>query len=398
MERNRLADAPAPQQAELFGALVDEVVHENVEIAYRRDRLLSSLTLIAGMGLAVALPFALRAAAPLLLPITVAMVIALVLAPALEWLERRGLPSGLAALIVLLVFVAGVNAAIVAVVLPAGDWYRLLQEHAGRIHSNLLPVLNFMKSAERVSGQVARALGQAASAKHPQVAASPPNTLVDLIAESAPTAVAQSLFALLLVYFMLASWRGMRDRLVRNRHSLTASVHVARLFRDIVSHTARYILTISAINVALGCLTAGVCWAVGMPTPLMWGGLAALFNFVPYVGPVAMAGLLGLGGLVIFAQPEAALLPAGLFLCLHLAEANLVTPSLVGRSLSISPLAILLGLAFWGWAWGTVGALISVPLLIMARVVVGRTGVPDILGFLFEAGTLTGTSQQVRNP
>ena len=382
-----MTDPQADSSARL-GALVGEVALENEEIAYRRDRLLSALTLIAGVGLALATPFALQAGATFFLPVTTAIVIALVLVPLLEWFQRRGVPAGLAALFSLLLFLAVVNIALVAVVIPAADWARLLPAHIKQVHATLAPLLDAVKAMERMSEQVTRALGQAATART-RVVAEKPSTLLGIIAESAPGALAQGLLALLLVYFLLAGWTRMRDSLIRTRQSLSASRRVARLIREVVENTARYILTISSINLTLGALVALACWALGMPTPLMWGGLAALFNFVPYAGPAAMAGLLALGGLVAFVEPAAALLPAGAFLLLHGVEANVVTPKLVGRQLTLSPLAILLSLSFWGWVWGTMGALVSVPLLIMMRVIASRVGTPDILGFLFEERTLT---------
>ena len=139
----------------------------------------------------------------------------------------------------------------------------------------------------------------------------------------------------------------------------------------------------------LGVLTAVVVWAIGMPTPLMWGGLVAVLNYVPYLGPIASALLLGLGGLMTFADPWTALAPAVAFAALHLVEANAVTPLLVGKRLTINPLLILIALSFWTWVWGTAGALLAVPLLIMGKTVLDAAGRPDIAGFLFEDGTLT---------
>ena len=152
--------------------------------------------------------------------------------------------------------------------------------------------------------------------------------------------------------------------------------------------TAAYFFTIASVNLALGTCTALVAWGFGLPQPLMWGGFAALFNFVPYVGPLAVVVLLLIGGLVTFAAPVNALWPALVFLAFHLTEANILTPSLVGRRLTMSPLAILLALSFWGWVWGIVGALISVPLLIMGKVFLDHVGKPNVLGFLFREGTL----------
>jgi predicted PurR-regulated permease PerM len=113
-----------------------------------------------------------------------------------------------------------------------------------------------------------------------------------------------------------------------------------------------------------------------------------VLNYIPYLGPIASALLLALGGLMTFGDLGYALLPAICFVGIHLVESNLVTPAVVGRRLTINPLLILLSLSFWAWVWGTTGALLAVPLLIIGRTVLDAAGKPDIAGFLFEEGTL----------
>jgi predicted PurR-regulated permease PerM len=143
------------------------------------------------------------------------------------------------------------------------------------------------------------------------------------------------------------------------------------------------------VNIAMGLVVALVLWMLDMPTPLMWGGIVAVLNYIPYLGPIASVLLLALGGLMAFADPWYAFLPALCFAGIHLLEANVITPSLVGRRLTINPLLILIALSFWAWVWGTTGALLAVPLLIILKTVMDAAGRPDIAGFLFEEGTLT---------
>jgi len=121
----------------------------------------------------------------------------------------------------------------------------------------------------------------------------------------------------------------------------------------------------------------------------MWGGIVAVLNYIPYLGPIATALLLFLGGLMTYPDVWTALLPPAAFVSLHLIEANFFTPMVVGKKLTISPLAILISLSFWSWVWGTTGALLAVPLLIIIKTVFSAAGTPDIAGFLFEHGTLT---------
>ena len=164
---------------------------------------------------------------------------------------------------------------------------------------------------------------------------------------------------------------------------------VARVIQNVVDATSAYVITIATINLCLGLAVAVALWLIGMPSPLMWGGIIALLNFVPYFGPMLAAALLALGGLMVFDDVWFALLPAALQIAFHLVEANVVTPMLLGRRLTMNPLLILVSLTFWGWVWGTPGALLGVPLLIILQTVVAAAGTPDIAGFLFEQGTLT---------
>lgn len=373
-----------PEIAALIGAPVLE--HDP---NFRRDRLLSAFVILGGFGLFLAAPFALQAGREFFMPVTVAIVISLMLVPVLEWLERHRVPAGLAALLSMLLLVAFANAVLVMIVIPAADWVRMVPAHAHQIKSNIAPILDAFDKLDKLSNQVTAAVGNTASAASAKMRTEQPTSIVALVATTAPGVLIETFFALLLIYFFLSSWTEMREKAIRDRETLTGSLRMARLLRDMVSGTAQYLVTVAAINLALGAVVALIVWMLGMPTPLMWGGLAALFNFIPYVGPIIVVGLLAIGGLITFAEPFQALLPAGAFLCCHLTEANFITPQIVGKRLTMSPLAILLALSFWGWIWGTVGALVSVPLLILGHVLLERIGRPDVAGFLFDGRTLT---------
>jgi predicted PurR-regulated permease PerM len=359
-------------------------------VAYRRDRLIAALTLIAGAGLILALPFALRAGAEFFLPVTAALVIAIALVPMLEWLERRRVPSTLASFVCVLVLIAMANVAVASIVLPAAEWVRLLPERIGRVRDTLAPLMDAYTSLQRFIDDIVDEFGTHAAATR-TVQLETPNSLLDIIATSAPFAAIQMFFAVLVIFFFLAGWTRMRRRTITARASFDGAMTTARAIQQVVDATSTYLGTITVVNIGMGLTVAMILYLLDMPTPLMWGGIVAVLNYIPYLGPIASALLLALGGLMAFADPWYAILPALCFVGVHLVEANLITPFFVGRRLTINPLLILVALSFWAWVWGTTGALLAVPLLIIMKTVLDAAGKPDIAGFLFEEGTLTGT-------
>ena len=366
-------------------------------VAFRRDRLLAALALIAGVGLVLALPFALRAGAEFFLPVTAALVIAIALVPMLEWLERRGLPSGLAAFTCVLTFLAVANVAVASILLPASEWVRLLPERIGRIRETLQPVMRIYSQLERFIDDMVKQFGAGHHSAR-TVALEQPNSLLGIIASSAPLAAVQMFFAVLVIFFFLSGWTRMRRQTITRRSSFDGAMTTARAIQETVDATSTYLGTITLVNLSLGVVVALVLWMLDMPTPLMWGGIVAVLNYIPYLGPIASALLLALGGLMTFSDPWYAFLPAASFIGLHHVEANVITPLFVGHRLTISPLLILISLSFWAWVWGTTGALLAVPLLIIFKTVLGAAGKPDIAGFLFEEGTLTNPHQDEHGP
>ncbi|MBB4617736.1 putative PurR-regulated permease PerM [Sphingomonas abaci] len=388
--------APTMPGDSILGVPSGVAPDEAVRIAMRRDRLLAALTLTAGIGLIFATPFALKEGAEFFLPLTTALVIAVAMVPILEWLERRRVPSALAAILCILLFLIAVNIALAAIVVPATDFFRLLPSRIGRIQDNLAPLLDLYSSLERYANKALRQIASTPVRSSPTAAVAPPSSILELAATSAPAVIVQFLFGVLIVFFFLSGWTRMRQKTITGRTSFDGAMATARVIQDVVDDVSAYLGTITLINVILGIVTGAALWALGMPYPAMWGGIVALLNYIPYFGPVIGAFLLALGGLMTFNDIWTALLPPVVMYGLHLVEANAITPFVVGHRLTISPLLILISLSFWGWVWGTLGALLAVPLLIILQTVLGAAGKPDIAGFLFEHGTLVHQGRERR--
>jgi predicted PurR-regulated permease PerM len=367
-------------------AIEDEAAAARVEL--RRDRLLAALTLMIGAGVALGTPFALQAGATFFLPVTAALVIAIALVPVLEWQERHHVPSPLAALVCVVLFLLAANIALAAIVVPATEFFRMLPERIERIQANIAPLLDLYSNLQRYVNRTLEHL--ASGSVHPAqtIAQAPPNSLLELTATSAPAVIIQVFFGILVVFFFLSGWTRLRQRMITSRSSFGGAMATARVIQDVVDDTSAYLGTITIINLLLGLVVAGGLWLVGMPYPLMWGGIVALLNYIPYLGPIIAALLMALGGLMVFTDIWTAMIPPAIMIGCHLLEANAVTPFIVGHRLTINPLLILVSLSFWGWVWGTPGALLAVPLLIIIQTVIGAAGKPDIAGFLFEHGTL----------
>jgi len=360
-------------------------------IGAKRDRLLASLTLIAGIGMIVALPFALREGAEFFMPVTAALVVAIALVPLLEWFERRGIPSKASAGLCVVIFLLLAIFAIGSIVIPASDWVAQVPTKITKVRAALEPIFDLYKNLDRFIDKTVSQI-EVAGAQSSQTRAvriETPNSMLGLLTSSAPHLLIQLFFALLVIFFFLAGWTAMRKKTIVSRGSFEGALTTARVIQQVVDATSTYLGTITLINIGLGALTAGALWLLGMPSPVMWGGIVAVANYIPYLGPIVCALLLFVGGLMIYPDIWGALMPPAAFIGFHLIEANFFTPMVVGHRLTISPLSILISLSFWAWVWGTTGALLAVPLLIIMKTIFSAAGTPDIAGFLFEHGTLT---------
>ncbi|HEX8839740.1 MAG TPA: AI-2E family transporter [Sphingomicrobium sp.] len=382
-------DARTRKTGDVEEAVADDARSIAESITAKRDRLLASLTLIAGIGLIVSLPFALRAGAEFFMPVTAALVVAIALVPLLEWFERRGIPSKASAGLCVVLFLLLALFAIGSILIPASNWVSQVPTKIPRVRAALEPVIQLYKHLDRFIDKTVSQIAITQQEHTRTVQVETPNSVSSLLISSAPHLLIQLFFALLVIFFFLAGWTAMRKKTIVSRGSFEGALTTARVIQQVVDATSTYLGTITLINVGLGALTAGALWLLGMPSPIMWGGIVAVANYIPYLGPIVCALLLFVGALMTYPDIWPALAPPAAFICFHLIEANFFTPMVVGHRLTISPLSILVSLSFWAWVWGTTGALLAVPLLIIMKTIFSAAGTPDIAGFLFEHGTLT---------
>jgi predicted PurR-regulated permease PerM len=269
------------------------------------------------------------------------------------------------------------------------DWVQRIPQRIGQVRHTLDPLVSLYKSLQRWIDSTTAQIATAPAKSVRTVRLETTNSWIDTITTQAPHLLIQTFFALLVIFFFLAGWTAMRKRTIISRGSFEGALTTARVIQQVVEATSTYLGTITLINIGMGIITATILFFLGMDSPMMWGGIVAVLNYIPYLGPIACVLLLSFGGLMQFTDVWSAMLPPAIFLAMHVIEANVFTPSLVGRKLEINPLLILVSLSFWAWVWGTTGALLAVPLLIIIKTIFSAAGTPDIAGFLFEDGVLT---------
>lgn len=328
-------------------------------------------------------------ARPVLLPIAAAFVFSVLLAPAAEWLRRYKVPSGLRAFIVVglafSIFISGLYLAIQ----PGAAWIENLPNVISQAKEKLVGMREAVDKVQDVSEQVNELTDLGGASKEEVIVVEGPG-LGDSLVASARTIIVQIIFATVLTYFFLSARIDIRRKLLLLRERRSGMMQTYRMIKAVEQKVGSYMLTMLMINIGLGVVTTCAMWAIGMPSPMIWGGLAALLNFIPYLGPIILTALLALSGIVQFETPATMLAPAAIYIALNFIESNLITPTLIGVRLTISPLAVILNISFWTWIWGPAGAVISIPVLVIFKTIC------DYSDTLRPIGLLIGDAQTFR--
>ena len=342
-------------------------------------RLISSLVLLIGLGLFFALPFVLSIGSVVFLPVVTALVLTVILSPLADKLNGWGLPNALASFAALIIFFAILVLALATSLQPAIALFDDVPAMAQQVMSRFGEVREQFAWVASLNKQLATFMNTDSTRE--VVLAAP--SLLEQVAFATPSVVLEVVLTLLMAYFMIEARVRLRQRLLFGRASFGTSIKAARVIREVQDRVAAYILTVGWINAVVGVIVALGAWALDIDAPIMWGGLAALLNFLPYVGPIVMIALLGLFGIGTSDTILLGLVPALAYLALHTVEANLVTPSILGARFTMNPVMILIALSYFTWIWGVFGALLSVPILLMLTALFDHIGRPNLVGFIF---------------
>ncbi len=342
-------------------------------------RLISALVVLLGLGLFLALPFVLSIGSVVFLPLVSALILTIILSPLADKLAGWGLPNVLASFLSLLAFFAVLLLALALILQPAMSLFETMPtlfEQIGNRFSELRDEFAWVAAANE---RLAELMGR--SGANQVVLASP--SVIEELAFATPSVVLETLLTFLMAFFMVEARVRLRRKLLLERSDFGASLKAARVLREVQDRVAAYILTVTWINASVGVIVALGAWALGLEAPVMWGGLAAILNFLPYIGPLAMAVLIAFYGIGTTETVLVGIIPAAAYLGLHTVESNVVTPSVLGARFTMNPVLILIALSYFSWIWGVFGALLSVPILLTLTAFFDHVGRPNLVGFIF---------------
>ena len=315
-------------------------------------------------------------ARPVLLPIVLACIAGMTLKPLIGWSSRFRIPKALSAALVVCLLIAAIVIGFIQLGRPALRWMNEAPEHMTELRQRvqkLMPRIGTFSEA-------AAALNDLGATKEEKKAEQKISPTVEVKVTEGNRSILNWTGTLLvgigetlvLLYLLLASGDLFTQKLVHVMPTLRDKKRAVEINREIQLNISHYLFSVSLINLGIGIIAGIGLYCMNVPNAAMWGMVVAILNYVPYFGPIVGVTLLASVGLLSFDTLWLGLLPPGWYLLLHLLEANLITPILLGRRFTLNPVVIFVSLIFWTWLWGVPGALLSVPILVSIKVVCDR--------------------------
>ena len=337
--------------------------------------------MVTGLFL-MALFHTLRVARDLFLPLMLAFFLCFLLSPLLRMLKRAHIPEALGAALLLTVLVGGVGLGLYSLVTPATEWIAKAPESMTRIRGKLRTLRSPMEQMNRTADQVERTIsGDSGTA--PAAAVRSPAWITHALFGGTTAFVSEAVVVIVLLYFLLASGDLFLRKLIKVLPTFKDKKRAVEIAREVEDNISTYLFTVTLINIGVGVAVGVGVWLLKMPNPVLWGVLAGVLTYVPYLGAVAGIGTLGLAALLVFDDLGHALAVPGVYIVVSFVEGNFITPLVLGRRLTLNPVVIFVGLLFWFFLWGIPGALLAVPTLAVFKIVCDHVDTLTSIGEFF---------------
>ena len=311
----------------------------------------------------------------ILLPLALALVLKLLLQPAMRLLrDRLRFPGALAALLLIIAVFGAIAAVGFTISVPASGWMQkapeslpLLKDKISILRQPLDYLQYGLNQLENITGSTSGngSAGQTVTVKQD-------SGLAGHLAAGTTTTLSRFFTTMVFLFFLLASG----DRLLRGFVEVLPRFKDKRTALEIASETEEnisgYLLTITIMNTLVGVATGIAMQLCGLGDPILWGVTAFLLNYVPILGPMTGVVIFFVAGIVSFDWPWYALIPAGIYLLIHITEGETITPMLLAKRFTLNPVLVIISLFLWHTIWGIPGALLAVPLLAIFKIVADR--------------------------
>ena len=341
------------------GGPVPDIEKTEDALTRRRPASLAILTVLAVL-------YSLYFARDFLVPIVFAVLLNFLLSPAVRALTRWRIPPPLSGAVIVLALLGAIGGGAYALSGPAYGWIASAPASFSKAESRLRGLI---RPVQQVGTTMERAASMGSdSRKNGQVVVEEGPSLSSRIFGGTERLIAAILEIVILLYFLLAGGDLFLQKLIKVLPHFSDKMKAVEIARATEAAVSAFLSTALLINVAEGAVVALVLWMLGMPNAPLWGVTVAIFEFVPYLGALAVVAILTIAGLTTFDNVGRALLVPGSYLLINLVQGNVVSPLLLGHRLTLNPVAIFVGLAFFFWIWGVPGAFLAVPLLATLKI------------------------------
>jgi predicted PurR-regulated permease PerM len=342
-------------------------LHRDIEPAGPEPTLALNTLFLGGLFLLAALAAA-YAAAEIILPVVLAFVLNAVFLPVHRMLQRFGLPRAISALGIVLALVALFFVIGVLLAGPLATWLGQLPETIPRIQERL----NFLNAPiAAMERALAHIQALAPGSEKPSIAVET-TSLAQLVLQQLQLIGEGAFTTLLILFFFLISGETFLRRLVELLPDFGAKRQAVEISQKIEQDISLYLATITTMNICVGIASGAMAWLTGLGDPLLWGMVAFVLNYVPFLGPAAGIILFTIAGLVTIDPLWAAFLPVALYMLIQAAEGGAITPMRLATRFTVNPVLVVLGVIFWYWMWGVIGAVLATPMLAITKIVCDR--------------------------
>ena len=330
----------------------------------------------------LALIASLKLARELLLPVVTALILSLVFLPVVRFMRKLFIPAPVAGAIIVIGVFAILSMGVYNLAVPAGDWLAKAPESLKEIGGKLRKVAGSVQDVATATAQVqsmTQAMATGTPNKVQEVAVQGPSVAGTVLGAAQEFSV-HAARTFVLLYFLLASGNIFLRKVVSATPRFTDKKREVDIANQVETAVSSYLFTVTLINIALGAAVALALYLMGVPNPVLWGVMVALFNFVPYLGEMTSIVILSIVGLLTFDELWRSMMVPIVFYLLSAIEGYLITPMVLGKRLSLNPVVIVLSVLFWGWMWGIPGALLAVPILIAIKTTCDRVDSLKVVG------------------